>query len=133
MEDNERCTATARTTGERCKQPAIDGGNVCRFHGGSAEQVERKARERLEEMADTAAEGLQNELDRLFDKLRDVEDPDEYVKILREIRQISKMVFDRSGNGPTEKREHDIEQTTTHELGDDEKEQLDALFDKDPQ
>jgi len=45
MADADRCTATASSTGERCKQPAIPGGNVCRFHGGAAPQVEQKARE----------------------------------------------------------------------------------------
>lgn len=28
-----RCTATAKSTGERCKNPARPGYNVCRFHG----------------------------------------------------------------------------------------------------
>lgn len=38
-----QCTATAKTTGNRCRQPAIRGGTVCRFHGGAAPQVKAKA------------------------------------------------------------------------------------------
>jgi hypothetical protein len=30
----EQCTAKSKTTGERCKQPAVEGRKVCRFHGG---------------------------------------------------------------------------------------------------
>lgn len=41
-----RCKATARS-GERCKQPPIRGGAVCRYHGGHAPQVRRKAEQRL--------------------------------------------------------------------------------------
>lgn len=29
-----RCTATSKNTGERCKNPAVTGYDVCRFHGG---------------------------------------------------------------------------------------------------
>lgn len=29
-----QCTAKSKTTGERCKQPAVEGRTVCRFHGG---------------------------------------------------------------------------------------------------
>lgn len=48
-----RCTATSRT-GKRCKLSAIPGGTVCRFHGGAAPQVIRKASERLAEVRDAA-------------------------------------------------------------------------------
>ncbi len=41
-----QCTATNRQGG-RCKNPAIQGGNVCRFHGGKAPQVERAAGRRV--------------------------------------------------------------------------------------
>lgn len=37
--DGKRCTAKSKTTGERCKNPPIPGGTVCRYHGGAAPQV----------------------------------------------------------------------------------------------
>ena len=42
-----RCSAHSKQTGAPCRQPAIPGGSVCRYHGGSAPQVKLKAEERL--------------------------------------------------------------------------------------
>jgi hypothetical protein len=42
-----QCTATAKSTRGRCTRPAIAGGTVCRFHGGSAPQVQAAAEQRL--------------------------------------------------------------------------------------
>lgn len=33
LEDAPRCTAKAKTTGCRCKGPAVNGWKVCRMHG----------------------------------------------------------------------------------------------------
>lgn len=33
LADSPRCTATAKTTGCRCKAPAVKGWQVCRMHG----------------------------------------------------------------------------------------------------
>ena len=33
VNDSRRCTATSKTTGERCKQAAVLGCNVCHYHG----------------------------------------------------------------------------------------------------
>lgn len=106
MADTDRCTATASSTGERCKQPAIPGGNVCRFHGGSAEQVQKKAQERLDEMADSATKHLQERLADVFERMDnpDLEHSD-YVALLREARQLTTDILDRTGNGPSETRE----------------------------
>lgn len=41
-----RCRAH-RKDGQPCRCFAINGGYVCRIHGGAARQVKRKARERL--------------------------------------------------------------------------------------
>ena len=49
-----RCTARSKGTGERCKQTAIPGGTVCRFHGGGAPSVKRKAALRLASLVDPA-------------------------------------------------------------------------------
>ena len=53
-----RCSATNKKTGLRCKQWAILGGTVCRYHGGNAPQVRRKAEERLKALVDPAIEAL---------------------------------------------------------------------------
>lgn len=42
-----KCTARTKRTGDRCRQPAIAGGTVCRFHGGNAPQVKGAAARRL--------------------------------------------------------------------------------------
>lgn len=42
-----RCHATAKNSGQQCKQPAIPGGTVCRYHGGGAPQVKAAAARRL--------------------------------------------------------------------------------------
>lgn len=47
-----RCSATARQTGERCGNPAIHGGTVCRFHGGGTPSVKARANLRLLELVD---------------------------------------------------------------------------------
>jgi len=43
-----QCTGTVKSTGARCKKSAIEGGTVCRFHGGAAPQVKAKAAVRAE-------------------------------------------------------------------------------------
>lgn len=47
--DDERCTATSKNSGQRCKRYPIPGGTVCVMHGGKAGQVKAKALERLQE------------------------------------------------------------------------------------
>lgn len=44
-----RCTATARTTGERCTQFAVPGAKVCHWHGGGSPAVRAKGQQRLAE------------------------------------------------------------------------------------
>jgi hypothetical protein len=90
MDDATRCTATAKSTGERCKQKAIPGGDVCRYHGGNAEQVQEKAQDRLDDV---------------FDRMDDADTNAEYVKLLREARQLTTAILDRTGHGPSETRE----------------------------
>lgn len=42
-ETDHRCTATAKSTGERCGRAALPGAKVCRFHGAGAPQVRAAA------------------------------------------------------------------------------------------
>jgi hypothetical protein len=52
-----RCVAH-RKNGDRCKNAAIKGASVCRYHGGAADHVKRAARARLENAADLMAKQL---------------------------------------------------------------------------
>lgn len=114
MVDSEnQCTATAKSTGERCQRAAVKGSNVCHVHGGAAPQVQKKAQERLDEMADSVTADLQSRLDDVFERL-DKADDAEYVKLLREVRQLTTAILDRTDHGPTEKRE--VEADHTHEV-----------------
>jgi hypothetical protein len=45
-----QCKAISNGSGQRCKRKAIPGGEVCRYHGGSARQVKVKAAIRAEVM-----------------------------------------------------------------------------------
>lgn len=45
----EKCTATAKSTGNRCTRPVVPGATVCRFHGGAATQVRVAGHLRLAE------------------------------------------------------------------------------------
>jgi hypothetical protein len=36
----QQCTATAKSTGERCQNPAVEGWDVCRFHGAGSPKNE---------------------------------------------------------------------------------------------
>lgn len=49
-----RCTATAKSTGNRCRKRPIPGGPVCSKHGGNAPQVRKAAKLRLAELVDPA-------------------------------------------------------------------------------
>lgn len=52
-----RCIATtSQSLGhKRCRNPAIIGGFVCRFHGGATPQAKRAADERVKELTELAA------------------------------------------------------------------------------
>jgi hypothetical protein len=53
-----RCRAHSTRTGEPCKNAALQGSTVCRFHGGAAKHVKAAARARLENAADRMARNL---------------------------------------------------------------------------
>jgi len=99
-----QCTATAKSTGQRCQRPAIKGGNVCYQHGGAAEQVQKKAQDRLDEMADSVTADIQERVKDLRD-VYDEADDEEKVVIMRELRQLWTTILDRTDHGPSETRE----------------------------
>lgn len=47
VDPEKQCTAHAKHSGKRCKRAVVPGSTVCRFHGGDAPQVRRKAEKRL--------------------------------------------------------------------------------------
>ena len=57
-----RCEATAKTTGERCRQPATGDHRKCHYHGGAdgsgigAEQVDRQQERFEQQMAELETE-----------------------------------------------------------------------------
>lgn len=71
-----RCTAYARSTGQRCGNAPIKGGTVCKFHGGGAPAVRQKAKLRLAALVDPAIATLGRVMvtaERDQDKLRAAE------------------------------------------------------------
>ena len=118
VDDDRQCTATAKSTGERCQRAAVKGGDVCHVHGGAAEQVQRKAQERLDRMADSVTGEMADHVDDLLDEY-DRAPPEEKVEIMRELRKLWKLILDRTGHGPSEKREVDMDADHAHDFGDD--------------
>lgn len=92
-----RCTAHSSRTGDPCQRPPIKGATVCRTHGGAAPQVQKAARARILEAADTVAAALV----RLA--LDDETPPAVRVQALRDL-------LDRAGEGAAQKVE-----VTTHD------------------
>jgi len=85
------CSAHSKQTGERCKQPAIKGGTVCRFHGGTAPQVQRKADQRIIQ----AAEDIRDMLPAATREMQRLVEGD---KTKQEVRLAAiRDVFDRAG------------------------------------
>ncbi len=85
-----QCTAHKRSSGDRCKLPAIKGGTVCRRHGGSAPQVQRSARERFNDAIDPAINLMHKQLERAAKGELSV----------AEEQNLMKLVFDRTGFVP---------------------------------
>ena len=90
-----QCTAKAKQSGARCRKDAIPGGAVCKFHGGGAPQVKKKARERLNDLVDPAINVLQALLD-------PHQTADERTKLAA-----AKDALDRAGLKAPEKVDHD--------------------------
>jgi hypothetical protein len=105
MDEERRCTATAKSTGERCQRPAIKGGDVCYQHGGAAPQVQEKAQERLDKMADSTTATVQIQIEDLEQEYEDADDPEDKLAIMSEMRRLWKIILDRTGHHPKETRE----------------------------
>ena len=91
--DGITCTAKSKSTGNRCGNPPIPGGKVCKIHGGAAPQTQAaSARRVLEALVGPALVQLR----------RLIEDPkvSDAVK-LAAIRDL----LDRTGYKPTERVE----------------------------
>lgn len=59
-----RCTAKSSRTGKPCAKYPINGGTVCRTHGGAAPQVKAKALERLMALQNPAIDCLTKLIER---------------------------------------------------------------------
>lgn len=68
------CRAHSKTTGKQCGNTAEPGAVVCRYHGGAAPQVRRKAALRLLELVDpsiaTLAEVMMSKTNKPADRIR---------------------------------------------------------------
>ncbi|BBZ34115.1 HGGxSTG domain-containing protein [Mycolicibacterium confluentis] len=53
-----KCSARSSRTGKPCQKYPVAGATVCRTHGGSAPQVQKAARRRLEQAADALVQRL---------------------------------------------------------------------------
>ena len=84
-----RCRAHSARDGRPCNNRPILGGVVCRIHGGSAPQVKKSARERLDEMVDPA----------IMELRRLIESADSDAVKLAAVKD----VLDRAGYKPREK------------------------------
>ena len=100
------CKARSRS-GKPCKGKPINGGVVCRMHGGSAPQVKRKAAERLADLIDPdralreAACLAYSDVRMLFDdegRLKPVKDwPDELAAAIGGIEVLKRNVDSHDG------------------------------------
>jgi hypothetical protein len=87
--------AARRRDGQPCQAPAIEGGLVCRRHGGAAPQVAIAAEYRQKQLAAyeasaafERAKGTPGEFDALCRALRRQEELDEYEKKLALLREL---------------------------------------------
>ena len=98
------CTARSKRTGKQCNGIAIQGGHVCRMHGGSASQVKEAAMARLLKLQHPA-----------IDRMAQLIDQTEFPTVSY---AASRDVLDRTLGKPTESVavDHSGELTLRHEL-----------------
>lgn len=88
--DGNTCSSVAKSTGDRCGNPPILGGNVCRIHGGKAPQV----------LAASARNILESLVGPALVKMREILDDDETPPSVR--LSTVKDILDRTGFKPVE-------------------------------
>lgn len=96
-----RCTANAKSSGERCRRRPVPGAAVCPMHGGKAPQVAKSARRRLLDAVDPAISTLVLPLE---EAVRRAETEaasgtisDATLELLADLRLVSEAVLDRTG------------------------------------
>lgn len=103
-EPGEKCNARRTDGSGYCGQPAGWGTDHdvgrCKFHGGSTPQQEKHVINELEDAAEHASTALQLQLKHILRDLENGEEVDPKV-----LDRLARTVFDRTGYGPTEKRE----------------------------
>jgi hypothetical protein len=71
-----QCIAKCKKSGERCKNLAMKGGTVCRFHGGSVKRIRKHADKRYSlEEARKVIEAAASEDGAFLPAATDIEDP----------------------------------------------------------
>jgi hypothetical protein len=104
--DPRRCTAHSSQTGKRCKNASIPGGRICRYHGGAAPHVQKKAAERLLALEHPAIDAMA----RILDPKQTA-----WTRATRlsasTVAAIAKDVLDRTGHKQREKLEIESRQT----------------------
>jgi hypothetical protein len=106
-----RCTAKAKTTGDRCTRWAILGGFVCPMHGGANPVVKDAARARLLEIADPAIYALRMvvlDLTGEWERAMGLEDAPRVAHLMSlapSIIRAATAVLDRAGFSPAMKLE----------------------------
>ncbi len=89
-----QCTAHSKQTKNRCRNGAIPGGAVCRFHGGAIPAVKAKAELRIKEALEAMLpKGMQR-----YEKLIDSEQDSVSLNAVKDL-------LDRTGHKPTERQE----------------------------
>lgn len=89
----QKCSAKSSRTGKPCQRWAINGSTVCQVHGGSAPQVKNAAKQRLEDLVDSAMSCLKRAIKQTGDLPTGV--------------RASQIVLDRTGYHPKQTVEID--------------------------
>jgi hypothetical protein len=107
--DGQRCTATAKTTGERCKKTRKPGQKVCGSHGGEAPQNKKAALERLREAIDPLTAKKVQAADDCWQKYMEAKEEDDENRMshwLDKFNDMYEQVADRAGPPKVKRSEH---------------------------